>query len=108
MKYSVTCFRRGERSERQAADSPQSLKKALTRPARLSVRDQFCLLTGRDGKIVGIISFCYQWSRIHVEGLVHSKGHMVNTEVKLNGQDRPEAGDLRQRWDTSGSGPPKE
>ena len=33
---------------------------------------------------------------------------MVNTEVKLNGQDRPEAGDLRQRWDTSGSGPPKE
>ena len=31
---------------------------------------------------------------------------MVNTDVKLNGQDRPEAGDLRQRCDASGSGPP--
>ena len=33
---------------------------------------------------------------------------MVNTDVKLNGQDRPEAGDLRQRCDASGSGPPME
>ena len=45
---------------------------------------------------------------MHVEGLVHSKGHMVNTDVKLNGQDRPEAGDLRQRCDTSGSETPME
>ena len=33
---------------------------------------------------------------------------MVNTDAKLDSQDRPEAEDLRQRCDTSGSGPPKE